>query len=131
MSDSSQFDCRGRSYVLCFAMAKILPFSQPLRFTVSLYSVLHHHFLYHMYIRVVSVVCYNYFIFFPCLKALNSSFFRYRDFSLDIHFMGCYTGFGAVFASKGYSFKNIFQVGPTFPNFSYFFDLLLLFPTFS
>ena len=71
MSDSYQFDCRGRSYVLCFVMANALPFSPPLRFTVSLHSVLHRHFLYHMYIRVVSVVCYNSLCFLPLLKSLK------------------------------------------------------------
>ena len=61
----------GRSYVLCFAMAKALPFSPPLKFTVSLHSVLHFHFLYHMYIREVSVVCYNSLCFLPLLKSLK------------------------------------------------------------
>ena len=51
VSDSSQFDCRGRYSVLIFVMAKALFFSPSLRYAVYLHSVLHQHFLYHMYIR--------------------------------------------------------------------------------
>ena len=86
VSDSSQFDCRGRSSVLCFVMANALSFNPSLRYAASLYSVFHQHFLYHMYIHVVSVGCYNALCFFPCL---NSLLFWYSDFSLDVNFMGC------------------------------------------
>ena len=65
VSDSSQFDWRGRYSVLCFVMAKTLSFSPPLRYAVSLHSVLHQHFLYHMYMHVV---CYNSLCFLPLLN---------------------------------------------------------------
>ena len=54
--------------MLCFVMAKALSFSPPLRYAVSLHSVLQQHFLYYMYIHEVSVVCYNSLCFLPLLK---------------------------------------------------------------
>ena len=41
----------------------------------------------------------------------------------------CGAFFGATYAAADKS--TGFQVGPTFPIFPFFFDLLLLFPTFS
>ena len=86
MSDSSKFGCRGISSVLCFVICKDLIFQSttevcgfPPFSTSSVFSISH--------IHLVSVVCYNLrCVFFPCL---NSSFFWYRDFSLDVNFMGC------------------------------------------
>ena len=68
VSDSSQFDCRGKSCVLWFVMVNALSFSLPLRYKVSPHSVLHQHFIYHMFIHVVSVVCYNSLCFLPSLR---------------------------------------------------------------
>ena len=78
-------------------MANALSFSPPLRYGFALHSVLHQHFLYHMYIHVVSVVCYNSLCFLPLLKFF---IFWYRDLGLDVNFMGGH-------AIIGQSFLNI------------------------
>ena len=70
--------------MLIFGMAKALYFSPPLRYAVSLHSVLLQHFLYHMYIHVD---CYNSLCFLPLLKFII--FFGIVKICLDVNFMGC------------------------------------------